>query len=85
MVAYAPDLIRIRYHFTPGTNELWETSDIAIDKELADWSSFTLTVTNEGANTILETDELRVECVPSPNFHVNFYDKATNLLQPVSG
>jgi len=81
VVPYGPDLVRVRYHFTPGTNDLWETTDVAIAKDLDDWPAFALTVTNEGANIVLETAELKVECVPSPYFHVNFYDSNGNLLQ----
>ncbi len=81
VVPYAPDVVRVRYHFTPGTNDLWLKPDIAIAKTLTNWASVSLSITNQGGATIIETSQLKIECKHSPYFHVNFYDKSGYLLQ----
>lgn len=80
VVAYAPDVFRVRYHFTPGTNELWSAADVAIAKPAASWPSNSVTITTNGNSIFMETSELKVECVRSPYFHVNVYDKSGYLL-----
>jgi len=73
VVPFAPDTIRVRYHFT--VTGLWDKDDIAIDKPLVNWDDFGVTFTDLGGTFEIETDELIVEVVKSPNMQVHFRDK----------
>ncbi|MBU0677289.1 MAG: DUF5110 domain-containing protein [Verrucomicrobia bacterium] len=69
---FAPDLIRVRFHW----NGMWEKEDISIAKPLPDWTSVESEFRDEGDKYIVETSELIVEIVKSPNFKVHFKDKS---------
>ncbi len=77
---YADDLVRVRYHFTPGTNDLWNMPDVAIAKTVTNWPSFSRSISTIGTTTTIETADLIIKCIHAPYFHVNFYDKTNYLL-----
>jgi len=72
VVPYAPDVVRVRYHF----GGLWEKEEVAIAKPIEQWASFNCDFNDQGDIFLVETDDLVVEIVKNPNVQVHFKDKA---------
>ncbi len=69
---YAPDVVRVRFHWAG----LWEKENLAIAKAFAQWPAFPCQFEERAGNIYLETDELIVEIVKSPNVQIHFQDKS---------
>ncbi|HMP72501.1 MAG TPA: glycoside hydrolase family 31 protein [Kiritimatiellia bacterium] len=68
IVPYAPDLVRVRYHW----DGIWSKEDIAIAKPAGEWSAFSTTFQDAGNLYRIITPALEVEVVKSPNIQVHF-------------
>jgi alpha-glucosidase len=69
---YAPDLVRVRFHF--GT--LYEREEVAIAKPFTNWPAFAVSYTNRSTNLVITTSQLEVEVVLSNRFAVHFRDSS---------
>jgi alpha-glucosidase len=73
VVPFAPDLIRVRFHFAG----LYEREEVAISKAFTNWPAFTQTFSQPSpTNFLIETDALTVSIVLSNAFGVHFYSPA---------
>lgn len=71
VVPFAPDLVRVRFHFAG----LYEREEIAIDRPYSNWPSFSHTISQPSATSVLiQTDALTVSIVLSNTFQVHFLD-----------
>lgn len=70
VTAYAPDVVRVRYHFTG----LWDKEEPMIHKPLGQWTAASTTFSDQGTYYLLSTTLLDVIINKSP-FKVDFKDK----------
>lgn len=72
VVPFAPDVVRVRYHFAG----LYEREEAAIDKPWEAWPAFPLTVTQVASNHFrLETEAMQVEVDATNRFRVHVHSK----------
>lgn len=72
---YAPDLIRVNYHWVGPFN----VEQPMIAKPLGEWSAHTASITDQGSRYVIQTAQLDVEVEKSP-FKVHFKSKAGYFL-----
>jgi len=79
VTAFAPDVVRVRYHFA----SLYDREEPGIDKPFTNWPAFSQTFSQPNeTNFLIETDQLLVSIVLSNTFQVHFFDPSGYPLLP---